>query len=77
MDRQQIEPVVLKVVGTGLKEPVGLDASRAGLAKWDSLKHVEIMFALEDAFDMAFSEEELSDLDSVARIIERVAARAA
>ncbi len=77
MDRQQIEPVVLKVVGTVLKEPVGLDASRAGLAKWDSLKHVEIMFALEDAFDMAFSEEELSDLDSVARIIERVAARAA
>jgi len=77
VDRQQIEQVVLKVISTVLREPVGPDASRSGLAKWDSLKHVEIMFALEDAFDMVFSEEDLSGLDSVANIVDRVAADAA
>jgi acyl carrier protein len=35
------------------------------------------MFALEDEFDMVFSEEELSGLDSVKAIIQRIADDAA
>ncbi|WP_323028822.1 acyl carrier protein [Castellaniella defragrans] len=77
MDRQQVESTVLKIIGTVLKEPVSSDASRAGFARWDSLKHIEIMFALEDEFGVVFSEEELSDLDSVAVIVERVVSDAA
>lgn len=73
MDRQQVEAVVLKIISAVLKESVSPDESRAGLAKWDSLKHIEIMFALEDEFGIVFSEEELSGLDGVAVIIDRVA----
>lgn len=77
MNHQHIESAVLKIIGTVLKEPVDLDASRATLSKWDSLKHVEIMFALEDEFDVVFSEEELASLDNVRIIVKRVAEHAA
>lgn len=72
MERQNIESTVLEVVSTVLKEDVTSQASRGDFAKWDSLKHIEIMFALEEAFDMAFSEDELAMLDSVQKIIDRV-----
>ncbi|MFT0531221.1 acyl carrier protein [Castellaniella hirudinis] len=72
MDRQQVESAVVKIVSTVLKEQISLEASRAALSTWDSLKHVEIMFALEDEFGIAFSEKELSDLDNVSEIIDRI-----
>lgn len=76
MDRQQVESTVLRVISTILKQPVGREASRAELATWDSLKHVEIMFALEDEFGVVFTEDQLSQLVSVPAIVERVTADA-
>lgn len=77
MDRQQAETAVLEIISVVLKESVSSDASRAELAKWDSLKHVEIMFALEDEFGIVLSEDELSGLDSVKAIVKRVLDNAA
>ena len=39
---------------------------------WDSLKHIEIMFALEDRCDVRFSQDELASLDRLSAIVERV-----
>jgi acyl carrier protein len=39
---------------------------------WDSLKHVEIMFAVEDQFSVKFSEEQLASLASVDEIVSAV-----
>ncbi len=50
------------------------DVSRANEPKWDSLKHVELMFALEERFDIEFSERELEELESMSRIISRITA---
>ena len=38
------------------------------LAKWDSLRHMRIVFALEEDFDVRFRDEELMSLTSVAAI---------
>ena len=38
--------------------------SRETCDSWDSLKHLEIIFALEDEFALKFSEEEIIYLDS-------------
>jgi acyl carrier protein len=41
---------------------------------WDSLKHVEILFAVEDRFGVRFAEDELRSLASdedIARAVER------
>ena len=74
MDRIQIEQTVLVVLTTILKCPFHdrADITRQDTASWDSLKHIEIMFALEDELDVEFSEDELVTLDSVAKIVDAV-----
>ena len=37
---------------------------------WDSLQRIEILFALEDEFGIAFSEDELSDVTTPQRLID-------
>ena len=34
------------------------------LKEWDSLRHVELIFALEDAFGVEFSPDDIADLYS-------------
>jgi acyl carrier protein len=46
--------------------------SREGTPCWDSLKHVEIVFALEDRYGVRFDEAEFSMLDSTAAIARRL-----
>lgn len=50
------------------------DIARANEPKWDSLKHIELMFALEEKFGIAFSEEDLENLASLSAIVNRIAA---
>lgn len=40
---------------------------------WDSLKHIELVFALEDAFDIRFEADEIGYLTDVRSILDRVA----
>lgn len=77
MVRNQIEQTVLVVLATVLKHPFHDDAdiTRQNTPSWDSLKHIEIMFALEDELGTEFSEEELAKLDSVAKIVDAVLAK--
>lgn len=77
MDRNQIEQTVLVVLATVLKRPFhnGADITRQNTPSWDSLKHIEIMFALEDELGTEFSEEELAKLDSVTKIVDAVLAK--
>ena len=75
MNRHQIETIVLAVLTGILKCDVSLDSIRENVDQWDSLKHIEVIFALEDELDMQFPEEEMAELNSVIRIVERVLAR--
>jgi len=50
---------------------------RAEVEQWDSLKHVEIVFALEDAYGIAFEEREFPALSSASAIAALVQARRA
>ncbi|MDZ4855163.1 MAG: acyl carrier protein [Nitrospirota bacterium] len=74
MDRTHVEQAVLSVLTAILKHPFDghTDVTRQNTASWDSLKHIEIMFALEDELDTEFSEDELVTLDSVAKIVDAV-----
>jgi acyl carrier protein len=57
-----------------LRLPESVDvAERANTSEWDSLKHMEIVFALEDRYDVRFDESEFDALDSVASIAAAVA----
>jgi acyl carrier protein len=77
MDRIHIEQTVLTVLAAVLKRPFhdSVEITRQNTASWDSLKHIEIMFALEDELGAEFSEEELVMLDSVPKIVDAVLAK--
>lgn len=77
MERNEIERTVLDVLGTILRQrfEAGAGISRRNTHAWDSLRHIEIMFALEDEFGIEFSEEELASLESVAKIVDAVRVR--
>lgn len=77
MNRDQIEKIVTNVLATILQhrfEP-GVEITRQNNANWDSLKHMEIVFALEDELNIELPEEMLADLDSANKIIEAVMER--
>ena len=73
MKGEEIETVVLSVLRAVLKFEVNNQASMESVPQWDSLKHIEIIFALEDALDLQFSEDILPDLNSVGVIIDEIA----
>ena len=70
MERDRVEAVVLTVVAAVLKCEVNPDTSRQNTPQWDSLKHIEIMFAVEEELKLEFSAQEMANLDSVARIVD-------
>ena len=44
------------------------DTGTHNLAKWDSLRHMRIVFALEEDFNVRFRDQELMSLTSVSAI---------
>lgn len=72
MDRDQIEQVVVKTLSAALKCEVDRNTSRQNTPQWDSLKHIDAVFTLEEELNLEFSEQEMVEMDSVAKIVELV-----
>lgn len=62
---------VRQILQTALDTPLeGIaNPTRDEIERWDSLTHVEIVFMLEERFDVRFSEEEIVALHSLADIV--------
>ena len=67
------------ILGAALGRPIapGEPVVRAMEPRWDSLKHIEIVFSVEDAFDVQFDEAEIGSLDSLAALVTTVESRRA
>lgn len=70
-DPKNHEIEVAKLVSEILGEPVSAEASRVTVAGWDSLKHMEIIFAFEEAYGVQLDESEMAILSSVKGLAER------
>jgi acyl carrier protein len=55
---------------------IGSDDSPETIAEWDSVRHLQIMLALEEEFGIQFDASELASLGSVAMIEQRLGAGA-
>ncbi|SDN57685.1 acyl carrier protein [Klenkia soli] len=55
-----------------LPAPVTGPVLRSATPAWDSLAHVEIIYALEETFGVLFPEESLTELDGTTAIATRV-----
>ncbi|HEY3857326.1 MAG TPA: acyl carrier protein [Verrucomicrobiae bacterium] len=69
--KQRLAEVFAVVFG----RPISAEAERKDVPEWDSLKHMQLVFAVEEQFNMQFSEEEIAALDSVARFAELIQER--
>lgn len=76
LEKKKIEDVVISVIKTILKtDTVEPQSGRENLPDWNSLRHIEIVFAIEDELGVAFSEEEMGSLDTVEKIVQTVMTR--
>jgi acyl carrier protein len=55
-----------------LGRKVESSVARASESEWDSLKHMQIAFAVEDKFGVQFTEEEIPRLDSLVGFAEHL-----
>lgn len=59
--------VVASVLGVA-KEELGPDSGMESTANWDSLKHVQIIMAIEQAFGKKFQMEQLMEFTTIGKI---------
>jgi len=71
---QQIHADVAELLSITTGRQIGLaeKVSRDSEAGWDSLKHVELIFMLEERFGIQFSEEEMAELRSSDQIVQSI-----
>jgi acyl carrier protein len=70
-------PTVRDILETALGTSLdGIEnPGRQEIESWDSLTHVEIVFMLEEQFDVRFGEEEIATLRSLDDIVEILRAK--
>ena len=66
--------IVARIMGAPPAE-VSEDSSPQTLPKWDSLRHMKLILALEETLDIQFSDADISMMKDVRSIMERIAAR--
>ena len=59
---------IIKTVGEVLKTEVNEKTTRKNCDKWDSLTHIHIMIALEEAFQLSFEPEEITQMTDIRSI---------
>jgi acyl carrier protein len=57
-----------------IEVPDGADVRRGGLDAWDSVNHFRLVMEVEQAFGVALSDDEVTDVDSLSGL-EAVVAR--
>jgi acyl carrier protein len=74
MTRDDVETRVHEVLALVLKLPSPPEGPllRADVPDWDSLSHVEIIYAVEESTGVMFSEQEMAGLDGSAAIVDAV-----
>ena len=73
---ERIDAEIAEILSLILGRPVaaGENLKRADEAKWDSLKHLEIIFAVEGAYGVLFSPDEIAAVASAADLRTKVLA---
>ena len=65
---QKIITIISKTLEVSIDE-IEMDTIIGDLPEWDSLHHLMIIKALEDEFNIKYSQEDLSDLEDVSDLI--------
>lgn len=66
---EQVEQIVAEVFGLA-KDEINNDISMQQLEVWDSLKHMELIVAIEEAFQLKLSFDDIVKMQNVLTIKE-------
>lgn len=72
MNTNNINQEIIEIITTVIGEPVPSNVERGVLSKWDSLRHMQIIFSVEERFGVQFSESEIAQVKSVDDIAAKV-----
>jgi acyl carrier protein len=77
--RSEVETTVRDIFEVVLKRPIDASEtlSREAAGDWDSVRHIELLFMLEEEFGITFDEDEMAELQSFGEIVDSVLARTA
>ena len=70
-----LEDKVLHIIHNILNVPaekLSLQSSSENIEGWDSLKHMNLILALEEAFEVSLTDEEIIDMQNVEVIIRTI-----
>ncbi len=67
--KEKVIEIVKDVLET---EDISLNTSQENCENWNSLRHLNLVSELEEAFNMEFEPEEIADMHSVNSIIDIV-----
>jgi acyl carrier protein len=69
--RERIFSVVGRVMGVPVEE-LTAESSPENVALWESLRHMNLMMALEEEFGVRFTDEQIMDMVNVGTICKTV-----
>ena len=67
----RIKQVMSQVLGIPA-ETIGENTSPDTVENWDSLRHMNLIMALEEAFDLSFTEEQMVEMLNYPLILETI-----
>lgn len=72
----EAETTLAEILSMILERPVapGEVVRRVDEPKWDSLKHLEIVMAVESAFDVSFTADEMGEIAGSPDLVRKLAA---
>ena len=73
---QRVRHIVASALGVP-DEQIAADAAFGSIPQWDSMGHMNVVLAIEQAFDLTFESYEIADLTSVASIVSALVERGA
>jgi acyl carrier protein len=59
---------IIEIISEVLETTIDTTTSQINCEKWDSLHHLQIIVALEEAFDLSFEPEEIAEMKSIVAI---------
>jgi acyl carrier protein len=76
MDKTQIDSIVRDFLSTALGRAIKPqdDVQLANESGWDSIKHVELMFMLEETFGIVMDPDDFTSISSIEECTARVVA---
>jgi acyl carrier protein len=69
---ERIKNVFTSVFDTVKPEDVIFDGKHEEFDEWDSLTHMNLVSALEEEFGISLSVDDISEMDTVTRVLETV-----